>query len=105
MSNVFGLPTRTSEHDELELTKTPSLTQKKILIAKRSEEVINKIITIALNDDHPKQDVFLKFLGERALPMAEFEKKKDGSRTAITITIGGLNDVVVEGKSDDVEEI
>jgi hypothetical protein len=105
MSNVFGLPTRTSEHDELALTKTPSLTQKKVLLASKSEEVINKILDIALNDEHPSQAVMLKWAGDRMLPMAEFEKKKDGSRTAITITIGGLNDVVIEGKSDDVEEV
>jgi hypothetical protein len=105
MSNIFGLETRTSEHDELALTKTPSLTQKKILVAEKSTEVINKILNIALNDGHPKQDIFLKWLGDRMLPMTEFEKKKDGSRTAITITIGGLNDVVVEGKPEDVEEV
>lgn len=105
MSNIFGLETRTSEHDELALTKTPSLTQKKILIAERSTEVIGKILTIALNDEHPKQDIFLKWLGDRMLPVSEFEKKKDGARTAITITIGGLQDTVINGKAEDIEDV
>lgn len=104
MSNVFGLTTRMKEHEELALTKTPSLTQKKILIAERSTEVISKILNIALNDDHPKQDIFLKWLGDRMLPMSEFEKKQDGSRTAITITIGGLNEVAIEGTSEEVDD-
>jgi hypothetical protein len=106
MANVFGLETRTSSEEELALTKTPSLTKKKLLLAEKSQEVIGKILNIALNDEHPKQDIFLKWAGDRMLPMAEFEKKSSGSRTAVTITISGIGESnIVDGKPEDVEEV
>ena len=106
MANVFGLETRTSSEDELALTKTPSLTKKKLLLAEKSKDVIERILTIALDDSNPNQATFLKWAGDRMLPMSEFEKKTSGQRTAVTITISGIGESnVIDGKPEDVEEV
>lgn len=87
MSNIFGLKTNSSTFVEPALTKTPSLSQKKFLIEEKSNEVLQKILAIALDDDHPKQDVFLKWAGDRMLPMSEFDKDKGQ---------GGIKTVIID---------
>lgn len=87
MSNIFGLKTNSSTFIEPALTKTPSLSQKKFLIEEKSNEVLKKILAIALNDEHPKQDVFLKWAGDRMLPMSEFDKDKGQ---------GGIKTVIID---------
>ena len=63
--------------------------------------VIRKVIDIARNDEHPGQMAALKMCIDRMLPTSLFEEKKDGSRTAINITISGVNESVVEGETID----
>jgi hypothetical protein len=87
MSNIFGLKTNSSPFAEPALTKTPSLSQKKFLIEEKSNEVLKKILAIALDDEHPKQDVFLKWAGDRMLPMSEFDKDKGQ---------GGIKTVIID---------
>jgi len=104
-TNVFGLPTKNSEHLPTKPSRSQLMDARKLLLAEKADPIISKAIMIALDDEHPGQMAAMKMCMDRLLPMAEFEQKKDGSRTAITITIGGLNDVVVEGKPEDVEEV
>lgn len=87
MSNIFGLKTNSSTFVEPVLSKTPSLSQKKFLIEEKSNEVLGKILAIALDDKHPKQDVFLKWVGDRMLPMSEFDKDKGQ---------GGIKTVIID---------
>jgi len=55
--------------------------------------VIRKVIAIALDDAHPGQLAALKMCIDRQLPMSVFEDKKDGARTAITISITGVGEL------------
>jgi hypothetical protein len=67
----------------------------KLLNAVTGDHVIRKTIEIALDDEHPGQISALKMCMDRMLPISYFEEKKDGSRTAINITISGIGDTVV----------
>jgi hypothetical protein len=51
--------------------------------------VAQKVIEIALNDEHPHQLVALKMCLDRTLPVSMFEKDKS-QRSAVTINITGL---------------
>jgi hypothetical protein len=68
--------------------------------------VAQKVIEIALNDEHPHQLVALKMCLDRTLPVSLFEKDKS-QRSAVTINITGLGQepMVVEANPDaeDVE--
>jgi hypothetical protein len=100
--NAFGL-------DENSLPAAPKshvMAARKLLLAGQADPLIKKAIEIALDDEHPQQVTALKMCMDRLLPMNEFEQRKDGSRTAITITISGVNDKpVIEGNNEDVEEV
>jgi hypothetical protein len=65
--------------------------------------VAQKVIEIALNDDHPHQLVALKMCLDRTLPVSLFEKDKS-QRSAVTINITGLGQepTIVE-QVEDVE--
>jgi hypothetical protein len=65
--------------------------------------VAQKVIEIALNDDHPHQLVALKMCLDRTLPVSLFEKDKS-QRSAVTINITGLGQepTIVE-QAEDVE--
>ena len=82
----------------------------KLLNAHTGDSIIRKTIEIALNDDHPGQTTALKMCLDRMLPTSLFEEKKDGSRTAINITISGIGDTntvigeVVDNDLDGDEE-
>ena len=83
------------------------------LLATSGDKVINKIIAIALDDDHPGQMAALKMCMDRVLPVSYFEKDKaTGGRNAVSITITGIggdvttvgsDEKVVEGEVIDVE--
>jgi hypothetical protein len=68
--------------------------------------VAQKVIEIALNDDHPHQLVALKMCLDRTLPVSMFEKDKT-QRSAVSITITGIGaePVIVENteQPQDVE--
>lgn len=105
MANIFGLKTNSSTFVEPVLTKTPSLSQKKFLIEENSNEVLKKIIAIALDDEHPKQDVFLKWVGDRMLHMSEFEKVKGGGGIKTVIVDRSCGGKVIIKTGDDSVEI
>jgi hypothetical protein len=66
--------------------------------------VAQKVIEIALNDDHPHQLVALKMCLDRTLPVSLFEKDKS-QRSAVTINITGLGQepIIVDEQPEDVE--
>jgi hypothetical protein len=63
---------------------------KKMLIEGKGEQVVQKVLDIALDDGHPGQMAALKLCMERALPTSLFEKTA-AQRSAINITISGLS--------------
>jgi hypothetical protein len=62
---------------------------KDLLIQGKGKAVVQKIVDIALNDDHPGQMAALKMCVDRALPVSMFEKNT-AQRNAVTINITGL---------------
>lgn len=62
---------------------------KELMIRSGGKDVAQKVIQIALNDEHPGQMVALKMCMDRTLPVSMFEKDKH-QRSAVTINITGL---------------
>ena len=58
----------------------------------KGKEIVSKILNIALDDEHPGQMAAMKLCLDRMLPTSIFEEKKDGTRTAIQITISGIGE-------------
>jgi hypothetical protein len=78
---------------------------KELMIRSGGKDVAQKVIEIALNDDHPHQLVALKMCLDRTLPISLFEKDKS-QRSAVTINITGLGQeplVVDTEQPEDVE--
>ena len=76
------------------------------LLATSGDKVINKIIGIALDDEHPGQMAALKMCMDRVLPVSYFEKDKTtGGRNAVSITITGIGgDTTIVGNEENVIE-
>jgi len=64
---------------------------KELMIRSGGKDVAEKVIQIALNDEHPGQMAALKMCMDRTLPIGMFEKDKN-QRSAITINITGLGE-------------
>ena len=62
---------------------------RELMIHSGGKDVANKVIQIALNDEHPGQMAALKMCLDRTLPVSMFEKDKH-QRSAVTINITGL---------------
>jgi hypothetical protein len=62
---------------------------KELMIRSGGKDVAQKVIEIALNDEHPHQLVALKMCLDRTLPVSLFEKDKS-QRSAVTISITGI---------------
>ena len=80
---------------------------KELMIRSGGKDVAEKVIQIALNDEHPGQMAALKMCMDRTLPVSMFEKDKQ-QRSAITISITGLGEApqVIEPLNvSDVEDI
>ena len=78
---------------------------KELMIRSGGKDVAQKVIEIALNDEHPHQLVALKMCLDRTLPVSMFEKDKS-QRSAVTINITGLGQeplVVDTEQPEDVE--
>jgi hypothetical protein len=76
---------------------------KELMIRSGGKDVAQKVIEIALNDDHPHQLVALKMCLDRTLPVSMFEKDKS-QRSAVTINITGLGEpTVIDTNAEDVE--
>jgi hypothetical protein len=78
---------------------------KERLLATGGTNIIDKLVKIALNDDHPGQMAAIKLAMDRILPASVFEAKNGGSTPQISINITGLSAPTVETVEDitDVE--
>ena len=110
---VFGLKRQIQEYarnPELALPKTDSQRIKDLkdmLIRSSGKDVVQKMIDIAMNDNHPAQMAAIKMCVDRTLPVSMFDKDK-GQRSAVTINITGIgapaaSTTVIE--PDDVQDV
>ena len=69
------------------------------------KQVAQKVIDIALNDEHPGQMAALKMCMDRTLPVSMFEKDR-AQRSAVTINITGIGEIsqVNTIDAEDVED-
>ena len=92
---IFGLKRQIQEYarnPDLALPKTDSQRIKDLkdmLIRSSGKDVVEKMISIALNDNHPAQMAAIKMCVDRTLPVSMFEKDKS-QRSAVTINITGI---------------
>jgi hypothetical protein len=80
---------------------------KDMLIRSSGKDVVEKMISIALNDNHPAQMAAIKMCVDRTLPVSMFEKDKS-QRSAVTINITGIGaptTTTVEEEPKDIEDI
>ena len=78
---------------------------KQRLLATGGTRILDKMISIALNDDHPGQMAAIKMSVDRMLPMSTFEAAKQGGQTPqISINITSLGQPTIS-TSDIVEDI
>ena len=80
---------------------------KELMIRSGGKDVAQKVIEIALNDDHPHQLVALKMCLDRTLPISMFEKDKS-QRSAVSITITGLGEInptVIDTNPDEPQDV
>jgi hypothetical protein len=77
---------------------------KELMIRSGGKDVAQKVIEIALNDEHPGQMAALKMCIDRTLPVSMFEKDKS-QRSAVTINITGLGEptIIDTNPVEDVE--
>lgn len=71
---------------------------KQRLLGTAGSKVIDKIVAIALDDEHQGQMAALKMCVDRVLPISMFEKDKNGQRNAIQINITGIGEAAVDAK-------
>ena len=76
---------------------------KELMINSGGRDVAQKVIEIALNDDHPGQMAALKMCLDRTLPITLFDKEAK-QRNAVTINITGIGEVN-HGQTIDAEDI
>jgi hypothetical protein len=77
---------------------------KELMIRSGGKDVAEKVIQIALNDDHPGQMAALKMCMDRTLPIGMFEKDKS-QRSAINITISGLGEAPKVIPAEDITDV
>ena len=77
---------------------------KELMIRSGGKDVAEKVIQIALNDDHPGQMAALKMCMDRTLPVSMFEKDKS-QRSAITINITGLGQAPTVIPAQDITDV
>lgn len=105
---VFGLKRQIQEYarnPDLALPKTDNQRIKDLkdmLIRSSGKDVVEKMISIALNDNHPAQMAAIKMCVDRTLPVSMFEKDKS-QRSAVNITISGIGGVDIGGNKTIVE--
>jgi hypothetical protein len=77
---------------------------KELMIRSGGKDVAEKVIQIALNDEHPGQMAALKMCMDRTLPVSMFEKDKQ-QRSAVTINITGLGDAPTILEAQEVTDV
>ena len=110
---IFGLKRQIQEYarnPDLALPKTDSQRIKDLkdmLIKSSGKDVVEKMISIALNDNHPAQMAAIKMCVDRTLPVSMFEKDKS-QRSAVTINITGIGAPTVDATTiepDDIQDV
>lgn len=105
---IYGLKRQIQEYarnPDLALPKTDNQRIKELkdmLIKSSGKDVVQKMIDIAMNDNHPAQMAAIKMCVDRTLPVSMFEKDK-GQRSAVNITISGIGGVEIGGEKTVVE--
>jgi hypothetical protein len=75
---------------------------KERLLATGGTRILDTMIRIALDDNHPGQMAAIKLAVDRILPMSAFDAAKNGGSTPqVTINISGINEPKIIGSSDD----
>jgi hypothetical protein len=74
------------------------------MIRSGGKDVAEKVIQIALNDEHPGQMAALKMCMDRTLPVSMFEKDKS-QRSAVTINITGLGATPTVIPDEDIVDV
>ena len=74
------------------------------MIRSGGKDVAQKLIDIALNDNHPAQITAIKMCIDRTLPISMFEKDKT-QRGAVTINITGIGATTIEANTEEEENI
>lgn len=79
---------------------------KERLLATGGTRILDKMISIALNDEHPGQMAAIKMSIDRLLPLSAFDasKNSNGSMPQISINITGLSSPSIQ-TLDDVSDI
>lgn len=79
---------------------------KELIIRSAGKDVVEKVVQIALNDDHPGQMAAIKMCMDRALPISMFEKSSN-QRGAVTINITGLGGepLLLQNQEPDVIDV
>ena len=77
---------------------------KELMIRSGGKDVAEKVIQIALNDEHPGQMAALKMCLDRTLPVSMFEKDKS-QRSAVTINITGLGASPTVIEAEDIVDV
>jgi hypothetical protein len=77
---------------------------KELMIRSGGKDVAQKVIQIALDDNHPGQMVALKMCIDRTLPVSMFEKDKH-QRSAVTINITGLGQPPTILEAEDITDV
>ena len=112
---IYGLKRQIQEYarnPELALPRTDSQRIKDLkdmLIRSSGKDVVQKMIDIAMNDNHPAQMAAIKMCVDRTLPVSMFDKDK-GQRSAVTINITGIgapaaSTTVIEPEPDDIQDV
>ena len=110
---IYGLKRQIQEYarnPDLALPKTDSQRIKDLkdmLIKSSGKDVVEKLIMIALNDNHPAQMAAIKMCVDRTLPVSMFEKDKS-QRSAVTINITGIGAPTVAATTiepDDIQDV
>ena len=78
---------------------------KQRLLGTSGSAVIEKIIQIGQDDNHPGQMAALKMAMDRILPLSMFEKDAKGQRNAIQINITGIGEAKIEQSSEQADVI
>ncbi len=79
---------------------------KERLLATGGTRILDKMIQIALDDNHPGQMAAIKLAVDRILPTSAFDAaKNNGTNPQITINISGINEPQIVGSSNDDEVI
>lgn len=75
---------------------------KERLLATGGTRILDTVIRIALDDNHPSQAAALKMCMDRMLPVSMFENEAKGHKGAITINIVGATDTqIISHKEED----